>query len=64
MVLLRDMDQVVAISVYLNTVLILTQDGYAVCAKRAIGSEIILGTADGTPWLNVLSESLFWSIWR
>jgi hypothetical protein len=35
--------------VYLGSVLILTQDGYTVCAERAIGSEIILGTADGTP---------------
>jgi hypothetical protein len=40
-------------------VLILTQDGYTVCVKCAIGSEIILGTADGTPTSNGLSEIFF-----
>jgi hypothetical protein len=30
-------------------VLILTQDRCAVCAKRTIGSEIILNTPDGSP---------------
>jgi hypothetical protein len=36
-------------SVYLEIVLILTQDGCTVCTKRTIGSEIILVTTDGTP---------------
>jgi hypothetical protein len=40
-------------------VLILTQDGYTVCAKCAIGSEIVLGIADGTPTSNGLSEIFF-----
>jgi hypothetical protein len=39
-------------------VLILTQDGYAVCAERAIGLEIVLGTTDGTPRSNGLSDVL------
>ena len=38
------------ISVRLEMVLVLVQDRCMVCAKRAIGSEIILDTPDGTPW--------------
>jgi hypothetical protein len=30
-------------------VLILTQDGCAVCAKRTIGSEMVLNAPDGSP---------------
>ena len=37
------------ISVRLETVLVLVQDKYMVCAKHTIGSEIILDAADGTP---------------
>jgi hypothetical protein len=37
------------ISFRLETVLILMQDSYTVCAKRTIGSEIILDAPDGTP---------------
>jgi hypothetical protein len=37
------------ISVYLEIVLILTQDRCTVCAERTIGSEIIFETPDGTP---------------
>jgi hypothetical protein len=37
------------VSVYLGTVLILTQDGYTVYTERAIGLEIILDPPDGTP---------------
>jgi hypothetical protein len=37
------------ILVHLETVLILMQDGYLVCAEGAIGSKIILGVADGAP---------------
>jgi hypothetical protein len=34
--------------VYLETVLVLVQDGCTVCAKRTIGSEIILDAPSGT----------------
>jgi hypothetical protein len=37
------------ILVHLEIVLISTQDRCTVCAKCTIGSEIALGTADGTP---------------
>jgi hypothetical protein len=37
------------ILVHLETVLVLVQDRCMVCAKRTIGSEIILDTSDGTP---------------
>ena len=35
--------------VYLETVLESVQDRCMVCAKRIIGSEIVLDTPDGTP---------------
>ena len=35
--------------VCLEIVLILTQDRFAVCVERTIGSEIVLNTPDGTP---------------
>jgi hypothetical protein len=35
--------------VYLQIVLILTQDWSIVCAERTIGLEIILDAPDGTP---------------
>ena len=37
------------VSVRFEIVLILTQDRCMVCAKRSVGSEIILDTPDGTP---------------
>jgi hypothetical protein len=37
------------ISVYLEIVLILTQDRCMVCAEHTIGSKIILDAPDGTP---------------
>jgi hypothetical protein len=37
------------LSIYLEIVLILTQDRYIVCANRTMGSEIILDAIDGTP---------------
>ena len=50
MVLLCDEAQVeYLVSVYLEKVLILTQDRCVVCAERTIGSEIILDAPDGTP---------------
>jgi hypothetical protein len=36
------------VSVHLEIVLILTQDGYTVGDERTVGSEIILVTPDGT----------------
>jgi hypothetical protein len=38
------------ISVYLEIVFISTQDRCMVCTERAIGSKIVLGASDGTPW--------------
>jgi hypothetical protein len=37
------------ISLHLEIVLILTQDGSTVCAEHTIGSEIVLYALDGTP---------------
>jgi hypothetical protein len=37
------------ISFRLGIVLILTEDRCTVCAKRTVGSEIILDAPDGTP---------------
>jgi hypothetical protein len=37
------------VSFILEIVLILTQDRCTVCAKRTIGSEIVLDALDGTP---------------
>jgi hypothetical protein len=48
MVLLGDEAQVDAVLVYLEIVLIVTQDSCTVCVERAIGSEIVLGTPNGT----------------
>jgi hypothetical protein len=43
----------------LEAVLVLVQDRCAVCAKRTIGSEIILDTLNGTPRNLVHVESRF-----
>ena len=48
MVFIGDEAQVEALSVCLEIVLILTQDGCIVSAERTIGSEIILDALDGT----------------
>jgi hypothetical protein len=37
------------VSVYLETVLVLVQNSWTVCAKRIIRSEIDLDAPDGTP---------------
>jgi hypothetical protein len=37
------------ILVHLDTMLVSVQDGRMVCAKRIIGSEIILDARNGTP---------------
>jgi hypothetical protein len=51
-------------SVYLEMVLISTPNRCTVCAKYAIGSEIILGTYDGTPRQRWSSGSSIRSVWR
>jgi hypothetical protein len=37
------------ISIHLETVVVLVQDRCMVCAKRTIGTEIVLDAPDGTP---------------
>jgi hypothetical protein len=49
MELLGDIGHLDSRSVHLETVLVSVQDRCMVCAKRSIGSEIILDTSDGTP---------------
>ena len=49
MVLVGDEAQAELVSVRLEVVLILTQDRCMVCAKRTVGSEIILDAPDVTP---------------
>ena len=49
MELLGDIGYVESRSVRLEMVLLLVQDRCTVCAKRTIGSYIVLDAADGTP---------------
>ena len=49
MKLLGDMGHVESRSVRVEMVLVLVQDRCTVCAKRTIGSDIILDAPDGTP---------------
>ena len=49
MELLGDVGHVEARSVRLEMVLVLVQDRCTVCAKRSIGSDIVLDAPDGTP---------------
>ena len=49
MELLGDVGHVESRSVRLEIVLVLVQDRCTVCAKRTIGSDIILNAPDGTP---------------
>ena len=49
MELLRDVGHVESRSLRLEMVLVLVQDRCTICAKRTIGSEIILDSPDGTP---------------
>ena len=44
-----DMGHMESHSVHLDMVLVLVQDRCTVCAKRTIGSDIILDAPDGTP---------------
>ena len=52
------------ISIYLEIVLIMTEDRCTVCVERTISSEIVLDTPDGTPRLRGSSGSDFESIKR
>ena len=49
MVILGDMGHVESRLVRLEMVLALVQDRCTVCAKRTIGSDIVLDAPDGTP---------------
>jgi hypothetical protein len=49
MVLLGDEAQWMLVLICLEIVIIMTQDRCTVCAKRIIGSEIILGVPNDTP---------------
>ena len=49
MVLVGDEAQAEACFGPFEVVLILTQDRCMVCAKRSVGSEIVLDAPDGTP---------------
>ena len=49
MELLGDVDHVESHSIRLEMVLVLVQDRCTVCAKRTIGSDIVLDAPDGTP---------------
>ena len=49
MELLRDVGHVESRSVHLEMLLVLVQESGVVCAKRTIGSDILLDTSDGTP---------------
>ena len=50
MELLGDVGHVESHSVRLEMVLVLVQDSCTVCAKRTIGSDIVLDAPDGTLW--------------
>jgi hypothetical protein len=47
--LLGDVGHVEAHFCLFGDILISTQDWCTICVERAIGSEIVLGTPDGTP---------------
>jgi hypothetical protein len=64
MVLVRDVDQVVAHFGPFGDRVNLDARWVHGLRRTTIGSEIVLGTTDGTPRSNGLSESLYWSIWR
>ena len=49
MVLLGDVGHVESCSVRLEMVLELVQDWCTICAKRTIGSDIVLDAPNGTP---------------
>jgi hypothetical protein len=47
------------VSILMETVLVSVQDRCTVCAKRSIGSEIILNALDGAPSVEVYVEAHF-----
>ena len=49
MELLGDVGHMESRSVHFKMLLVLLQDRCTVCAKRTIGSDIVLDAADGTP---------------
>ena len=49
MELLGDVGHVESLSVHFEVVLVLLLDWCTVCAKRTIGSDIVLDAPDGTP---------------
>ena len=50
MEMLGDVGLMESRSVRLEMVLVLVQDSCTVCAKRTIGSDIVLDAPDGTLW--------------
>jgi hypothetical protein len=52
------------VSFRLKIMLILTKDNCMVCAKRTIGSQIVLDAPDGTPRCRGSSECSFHSVCR
>ena len=64
MELLGDVGHVESRSVRLEMVLVLVQDRCTVCAKRAIGSDIVLDAPDGTPKVTWVMLNLVRSVWR
>ena len=63
MELLGDVGHVESRPVRLEMVLVFTEDRCTICAKRTIGSEIVLDAPDGTPKLRGSSGCSFRSIW-
>jgi hypothetical protein len=61
MVLLADKAQVKAFLVHLEKGVILMQDRCTICIERAVGSDIILDSLDGTPRSWGYVESCFFS---
>ena len=64
MELLGDVGHVESRSVRLEMVLVLVQDKCTVCAKRTIGSDIVLDAPDGTPKVTWVMWKLVRSVWR
>ena len=64
MVTVGDVGLVESRSVRLELGLLLVQDRRTVCAKRTIGSDIVLDAPDGTPRSHGSCGISFSSIWR
>ena len=61
--LLGDVGHVESRSVRLEMVFVLVQDRCTVCAKRTIGSDIVLDAPDGTPKVTWVMWKLVRSVW-